>query len=88
MLKMKKRISSKERKFIEDFIRLYFRRREVELVLIKDKKNSKIKERLIRLNQKNKRYLLKYSLIFDTEFKIVSTLFNKIAKREENRFYC
>ena len=79
-------VSKKEEKFIEKFIKLYFKRREFDIVFEKDKKDKESKDKIKKLDKEISKLLPNYPILFDNDLVALYGVFNKIAKDEKATF--
>jgi hypothetical protein len=83
---MLKTVSKKDKEFMKKFVRLYFKRHELDLFLEKNKKSVRYKNKIKKLDQKIQKFLPKYSILFDNDLTILYNIFTKIAKEEKVTF--
>lgn len=83
---MLKTVSKKDKEFMKKFVRFYFKRRELDLFLEKDKKSTKYKNKIKRLDNQIHKILFKYSILFDNNIITLYNIFRRIAKEEKATF--
>ncbi len=83
---MKKGISKKDKEFMKKFVSLYFKRRELDLFLEKDKKNIGYKNKIKKLDSQIRRILPKYAILFENNLNVLFDVFGKVAKEEKATF--
>lgn len=72
---------------MKSFVKLYFKRSELEMFLEKDKKSLKYKEKVKVLDEMILKKLPQYPVLFDNDLKVLEKFFREVAKKEKATFF-
>ena len=78
-----KKVSKKDKEFMENFISLSFEKRELQFALKENKKDVIIKKDLEKVNKKINSFLPRYSILFENDLEVLHKIFNKVSKKEK-----
>ncbi|PIO07549.1 hypothetical protein COU59_03270 [Candidatus Pacearchaeota archaeon CG10_big_fil_rev_8_21_14_0_10_34_12] len=77
------KVSKKDKDFMRKFIKLYFRLRELDLYLEKDKKTQKYKDKVKKLENEMGKILPSYSHLFNNDLNVLNGVFGEVVKKEK-----
>ncbi|MCK5624504.1 hypothetical protein KAI04_01555 [Candidatus Pacearchaeota archaeon] len=80
-------VNQKDKNFMKSFVKLYFKRSELEMFLEKDKKSLKYKEKVKVLDEMILKKLPQYPVLFDNDLKVLEKFFREVAKKEKATFF-